>query len=56
MKTRLLGEDYSAWASAQSGQSLHCPHEERLNSLRWAHSYFVGFVMQWLLMSYYTGF
>ena len=30
----------SAWASAQSDQSLH-----------WAHSHFVGFVMKWLIFA-----
>ena len=51
----------SAWASAQSDQSLRFPHEESLGplrrlwtdwadaqddlNLRWAHCHFVGFVM-----------
>ena len=50
--------------SAQSDQSLRCPHEESLGpqlpiertvktqadlSLRWAHSHFVGFVMSRLM-------
>ena len=55
----------SAWASAQSDQSLRCPHEETLDSwlhigrivmtdqtgrsLRWWHWTFVGFVMLWLI-------
>ena len=26
-----------AWASAQSDQSLRCPHEERLGPTHWAH-------------------
>ena len=32
-------EDRSAWASAQSDQSLRCPHEETLESLatHWVH-------------------
>ena len=51
----------SAWASAQSDQSLHCPHEENLDPQLpiertaetdqtgggcWAHSHFIGFVMR----------
>ena len=53
---------YIARASAQSDQSLRCPHEESLGPklptgrtaktlIRWAHSHFVGFVMRRL--SYY---
>ena len=56
----------SAWASAQSVQSLRCAlklsscGQRRLwsdwadaqadLSLRWAHSHFVGFVMSWLIL------
>ena len=47
----------SAWVSAQSDQSLHCPHEhlhviqdaQADLSLRLAHSHFVGFFM-WRLI------
>ena len=52
----------STWASAQSDQSLCCPHEESLGhelsiertanadlSLRLARSHFVGFVMRRLI-------
>ena len=60
----------SAWASAQSDQSLRCPHEESLGpllpiertvktltaqsdqSLSWAHSHFVGFVMGRLIFAF----
>ena len=59
----------SAWASAQSDQSLRCPHEEALGpllciertaqsdlSLRRAHTNFVGFVMSWLICTYLNFF
>ena len=44
----------SAWASAQSDQSLRCPYKESSDaqadlSLCWAHSHFVGFVMSLLI-------
>ena len=56
----------SAWASAQSDQSLPCPHEKSLGPElpnectvkilirlggRWAHTHFVGFVMSRLKSS-----
>ena len=50
----------SAWASAQSDQSLRCPHEESWAdaqadlSLRRAHSHFVGFVMSRPLLKVLT--
>ena len=51
----------SAWASAQSDQSLRCLHEDSLSpqlsiertadlSLCWAHTHFVGFITRRLIL------